>query len=306
MDVITAVLPVILMLLIGLGVRRFQIIDRHGIDSVKKIVTHLFLPFVLFNAMGTATYTTTTILIVSVIFASILLSLLVGYLLRSLVAKSVNDHVPFLLSGFEMGMLGYPLYIALMGAASVHYIATIDIANSLFVFTVYLALITASGQGTVSPGGVAQSALRAPAFYGVVFGILFGATQLLSAVINSPFGPLYTSTITMLTTPVSALILIAVGYTLDFDRNVLKSALTTAGLRLAVQALLVALVWWILQSVIVEPALRIALLLFAFLPPPFISAIYTREKEKAIFASTTTSLYIAVSIAAFVILAIVK
>lgn len=154
MDVITAVLPVILMLLIGLGVRRFQIIDRHGIDSVKKIVTHLFLPFVLFNAMGTATYTTTTILIVSVIFASILLSLLVGYLLRSLVAKSVNDHVPFLLSGFEMGMLGYPLYIALMGAASVHYIATIDIANSLFVFTVYLGLSSRpQARGQCRPAG---------------------------------------------------------------------------------------------------------------------------------------------------------
>ncbi len=306
MAVLTAVLPVVLMLLVGGICNKYQIIDRNGIVGIKKLITNLLLPFVLFNALGTATYTVTTAWIILVMFLSILLSLMMGYLLKPLLPETVRSHVPFLVSGFEGGMMGYPLYIALMGIQQLHNIATIDIANAMYAFTVYLGLMMASEKGSSSARDLLQAALHAPAMYGVVFGILFGVTGLLRLLLQSPWGSLYTATISMLITPVSALILISVGYTLEFDREVVGAALKTAGLRLAVQSVLLAIVWLILRDFLTDPAMLAALLLYAFLPPQFISAIYTTNEAKMKYASTMTSLYMVVPISALILLAVYR
>ena len=193
-----------------------------------------------------------------------------------------------------------------MGIQQLHNIATIDIANCIYAFTIYLGLMTASEKKAGSPKELLKSALQAPAMYGVLFGIIFGVTKILQGLINSPFGSLYTTTINMFIAPVSALILISVGYTLEFNHNVLSAAAKTAGLRLIVQSILLVSVWSILRHFISDQAMLIALLLYMFLPPQFISAIYTNNEEKMMYASTTTSLYMAISITAFIFLAMLQ
>jgi malate permease and related proteins len=205
MEAINAVLPVFIMLMVGVISRKYQIIDRNGIAGVKKIAANLLLPFVLFNALGTASYNAVTALVFVVMFTGILISLLAGYLLKPIIAENVRNHLPFMVSGFEAGMFGYPLYIALVGAQHLHTIAIIDIANCIFAFTIYIGLMTASEKGSGSAKELTQSALHAPAFYGIVLGIIFGVTNLLHRLIASPFGNLYSSSINMFIAPVSAL-----------------------------------------------------------------------------------------------------
>ena len=110
----------------------------------------------------------------------------------------------------------------------------------------------------------------------------------------------------MVSAPVSALILVYVGYSLKFDRKVLTAAIKTTGIRVVTQAILLVGSFWILSHVVTDRAMLIALGLYAFLPPMFLGAIYAKDEENAAYASTTSSIYFIVTIIAFVVLAIIK
>lgn len=55
-------------------------------------------------------------------------------------------------------------------------IATLDIANTIFVFTVFLAFLTASVNGKVQPSEMISNVLHSPVFWGVFLGIAVGVT----------------------------------------------------------------------------------------------------------------------------------
>ena len=306
MQILIAIMPVLVLLFLGVLINKFQVIDAHGMEALKTIDINVFIPFVLFHALGTATYDTTAGLILIVMMAVLLISLGIGYLLKPAITPDLRGHFPFLMGGYEGGLIGYPLYIVLMGVGFLHNIATIDIANCIYAWLVLMPLLTVANKGSVTSKEILETAVKATPLYGIVLGIFFGMTGWLPALINSQFGGLYTAIINMLSAPVSALILVYVGYSLKFDQKVLTAALKSVVIRVVTQAILLAGSFAILSRFITDRAMLIGLGLYAFLPPMFLGAIYAKDKENAAYASTSTSLYFVVSITAFVVLAFIK
>ena len=294
MNVLAIVLPVFCMLGLGMAANRFGWISRAGMDGIKLVATNIMLPVVLVDALGMAEYNKVTLLLLAVMLVQLFIATGAGYLLRPLVGGSQGRYLPFLTATFEGGMMAYPLYIALCGSEMLSNIAALDMANCIFTFTVYLALITATGKGKSGDGQLLSTVLRAPAMYGVVLGILLGVTGILPKIAGSRVGDVYSSLISMITTPVSALILLCVGYDLKLDHRVLSSAGKSAAIRLVLQGVLLA-----------EQEMKIAVFLYAFMPPCFMSPLYAvREKDK-VYTSTTISLYTILSIIAFTILSVI-
>lgn len=219
MNVLAIVLPVFCMLGLGMAANRFGWISRAGMDGIKLVATNIMLPVVLVDALGMAEYNKVTLLLLAVMLVQLFIATGAGYLLRPLVGGSQGRYLPFLTATFEGGMMAYPLYIALCGSEMLSNIAALDMANCIFTFTVYLALITATGKGRSGGGQLLSTVLRAPAMYGVVLGILLGVTGILPKIAGSRVGDVYSSLISMITTPVSALILLCVGYDLKLDRS---------------------------------------------------------------------------------------
>ena len=59
------------------------------------------------------------------------------------------------------------------------------------------------------------SALRTPAFIGTVLGIIVGLTRMITRLLDSPFGNCYLSVENILTTAITPIILIVVGYSME-------------------------------------------------------------------------------------------
>ena len=55
-EIIQTILPVLIVLLIGVIIRRIRLIDRNGINALKKIVVNIALPAVLLSAFATTAY----------------------------------------------------------------------------------------------------------------------------------------------------------------------------------------------------------------------------------------------------------
>ena len=295
MNVLAIVLPVFCMLGLGMAANRFGWISRAGMDGIKLVATNIMLPVVLVDALGMAEYNKVTLLLLAVMLVQLFIATGAGYLLRPLVGGSQSRYLPFLTATFEGGMMAYPLYMALCGSEMLSNIAALDMANCIFTFTVYLALITATGKGKSGGGQLLSTVLRAPAMYGVVLGILLGVTGILPKIAGSR----------VITTPVSALILLCVGYDLKLDHRVLSSAGKSAAIRLVLQGVLLVGVWFVLRNFVAEQEMKIAVFLYAFMPPCFMSPLYAvREKDK-VYTSTTISLYTILSIIAFTILSVI-
>lgn len=301
MEILAIVLPVFLILGLGMLCGRLGLIAREGMEGIKQLATSFLLPVVLVNALGTAEYSPATLLLVGVMLLVLTAALLAGYLLRPLLGGR-GAYLPFLTTTYEGGMMAYPLYIALCGAGALSNIAALDMANCVFTFTVYLALITATGQGRCSGRDLLHTVLRAPAMYGVALGILLGVTGLLPTLLASPAAPVYQAAIDMLTTPVSALILFCVGYDLRLDRQVLSAAGLTALFRLLLQTTLLAVVWFLLSPLFAVREQQIALVLYLYMPPCFMAPLYAQGENHKAYASTALSLYTLLSLVAFTLI----
>ena len=102
-SVISTALPVFLALYIGMMCRSKGFLTRDGVDTLKKVVINLTLPFVLFNSFATAEYTLSSLILPIIIFVVCCIMLAAGFIWVK-VGKLNSKLAPFLASGFEAGM----------------------------------------------------------------------------------------------------------------------------------------------------------------------------------------------------------
>ena len=139
MQVITTITPVILMLILGKTLSVKKTLSRESVNGIKYLISNIMLPAVIFNALVTTTFTRQSILLSLIVYA-----IFSGMMFLGLGARRIFGVHPmgaFLLGGGEGGMFGYPLYIALYGAASLSTLLVIDLGNILFAFTVFIVFI---------------------------------------------------------------------------------------------------------------------------------------------------------------------
>lgn len=103
--------------------------------------------------------------------------------------------MPFLMTGFEGGMLGYALFGLLYGAGQTHVFAMADIGQTVFAYTVFLSVLNVVNGDKPSVKGVVKNMLSNPACVGMLLGIVLGALGLGKAVAASPVGALVTEVI---------------------------------------------------------------------------------------------------------------
>ena len=188
-------------------------------------------------------------------------------------------------------MLGYALYALLCGADRTSTYAMVDIGQTMFAYTVFLAVLGAAGGERMTPKAMVRNMATNKACVGMLLGVVLGALGVYKAIAPTGFGEVLMSLIDFVTAPTSALILLVVGYQLRISRQVIRPVLTTIGLRLAVMAGVLALVSGVLFAIIpYEKPLMLALMLQYTLPAPFIIPLYADLGDDAEYVSTTLSL----------------
>lgn len=301
--VLEMVLPVIVMLFLGYLCRVKNLVTKEGLAGIKSVISNITLPVVLFKAFYTTDYSLRSVLGFVIIFTSCILALLAGYALNRFVAQS--KLMPYLLSGFEVGMLGYALYGLLAGTDKLSYMASVDLGQVLFVYTVYLTLLkNATGQKT-NVKGILLSMIKNPAFQGVAIGIIVGITDLGGFISASPVGGIFEEVIEMITLPTAGMILIIVGYELSMRRDLIGPVVKTIAFRVAVMAVLLCVSAFIMFSILpFDKNLFMAMVLLFSLPAPFIIPLYADVESEGVYISTTLSMNTLVTIFIFILLSV--
>ena len=301
--VLEMVLPVIVMLFLGYLCRAKNLVTKEGLAGIKSVISNITLPVVLFKAFYTTDYSLRSVLGFVIIFTSCVLALLAGYALNRFVAQS--KLMPYLMSGFAVGMLGYALYGLLAGTDKLSYMASVDLGQVLFVYTVYLTLLkNATGQKT-DVKGILLSMIKNPAFQGVAIGIIVGITGLGGFISASPVGGIFSEIIEMITLPTAGMILIIVGYELSMRRDLVGPVVKTIAFRVAVMAVLLCISAFIMFSILpFDKNLFMAMVLLFSLPAPFIIPLYADVESEGVYISTTLSMNTLVTIFIFILLSV--
>ena len=133
-------LPIFFLIALGAILGKTGFFSNEMIAGLKKIVASIALPALLFGAFARIHVELGLGLLALVIFLACGLMGLIGSVVARL-AHLPNPATTFLFQGFEAGMLGYALIIALFGQDAVRHFATADLGQVVFVFTALLAVI---------------------------------------------------------------------------------------------------------------------------------------------------------------------
>ena len=133
--VIMKVLPIILILLLGVWMKKIGFVSADTVRGMKKITLSIALPCILFLAFFKAEMKPELLILSVVIFAACLLEVAMGFLIKKL-QKSSNQFYPSLFTTFLTGPIGYPIFMAYFGAGNLYKLAILDVGNSIFIFTV--------------------------------------------------------------------------------------------------------------------------------------------------------------------------
>lgn len=131
--------------------------------------------------------------------------------------------MPFLLASAEGGMLGYALYGLITGTQTGF--AAVDLGQTVFAYTAFLALLKMTDGKKVTARNLLGNMFSNKCFWGMLLGIICGATGIGKLVLNSSVGGIVTSVISMIAAPTSAIVLLVVGYELNMKRELMKKYL---------------------------------------------------------------------------------
>ena len=302
-QILSMVLPVLVMILLGRLCATKGILNDERHAGLKAIIGDILLPVVLFNAFFTAQYGGKLLLVFALVFMSCLVALVAGFALKKFV-KPYDKFMPLLMTSFEGGMLGYALYALVAGQDQTATYAMVDIGQTMFAYTVFLAALKGAEGGRMSPKAMVMNMVTNKACIGMTLGIVLGALGVHKAIAPTAFGVVLTELIAFITAPTSALILLVVGYQLNFSKRLMKPVAITLALRTVVMLVVFGIVSAILFAIIeYDKLLMLALMLQYTLPAPFIIPLFADLGEDGEYVSTSLSMGTLLSVALFVFVA---
>ena len=297
--ILNTALPVFAALFIGILCRKRNILSREGVAALRKLAVDITLPAVLFSAFATAEYTPRNMLIPLLTFVLCVLALLFGFGLKKLFRQE-SRLMPYLMTGFEAGMLGYGLFALLYPGQSNAAFAIIDLGQVLFVFTVYKGLIMGKG----SAKELAKQAFSSPVLWAIIAGMLFGITGLYKALQPSGVAGVIDTLAAFIAAPTSVLILISIGYDLQLENTPWKRVLSYTGMRVltmgVIAAAAIAVNRLLLGGIMHEGALALMLIL----PAPYVLPVFSDAEEEREDIASTLSVMTLLSLVLFSVMAV--
>ena len=215
--------------------------------------------------------------------------------------------LPFMVTVYEGGLIAYPLFLSLY-PDGLSRIAVVDIAGLLFGFSIYMGLLTQVQTGEKANARLLLlDAWKTPAFDATVLGLIAGLTGLIKNNLDSTLGGVYTGTVTMVTSGMTAMILLAVGYNICLERKMIAVCLKTVVLRAVLQAAMIVIA--LLLSHCFLPANDMqdaAFIMYMAAPATFSMQAFMKSEEGSAYVSTTNSLYVIVSILVYAVMVFVR
>lgn len=305
MELFRILLPVITMLGIGYLCQRTKLISEEGISGLQCIVMNFTLPVTLFYNFYHAKIGMDTLLFPFTFFAITAGGIFLGKLICR-IAREKNPYLPFFLTGYEAGMLGYALFGLLFGNDKVQTYAMMDMGHSLAIFTVYIAMLKATTGAKQSGKDVLKGIFTTPVLIGILLGLIFGISGFGNMIAHTSVGPVIDDLCRFVSAPTSAVILVVIGYRMRFQGIAWKKITKAIILRIIAQLLICAVVlgmFFAIGGIFAVSLTTFSAVIMFILPPGFILPLLVKDEADKEFYSSATSVYTLLSILAFMVLA---
>jgi predicted permease len=280
LQTLATTLPVIFLFALGVVFRVTHFVSESTVRDIKSLVVNLTLPLLLFKAFARMQFEVRFLLIVASVFGACTVVMLLASRLSFLPGLRPR-YAPYLMAGFEAGMLGYAVFSATYGVDAIPRFAVIDLGQVLFVFFILVTRLQASQSHRLSAGQTVLQFFKTPVIIGILAGILANLSGLYELLAGWELSGSVLNTAEILAGLTTPLVALVIGYELSFKAGSLLRPLQTVGLRLLVWVGLAlgfnALV--IRGTLGLDPVFEAAVMLMAVLPGPFVIPLYLRQGQ---------------------------
>ena len=302
--IINAILPIIVLLAIGQLLRRKNIFTDAAVDSIKKLIVNITLPTVLFTSFLETQLESRYLLLMLLVFLLCVLLFFFGKWMK----KLLNQHwqyFPFLMTGFEFGMLGLSLFATAYGLENFSSMAILGIPHEIFIWFIYLTLLMRQGEQMPTIGGLVKSFITSPIIIAIFLSITINLLGWTAPIKEFVFADGIFNILNILANLTGPLILLMIGYEIHINRELLRSSALVVAVRLSILTITALLLnHFVLDAVLgLGKNFQAAFFTLLILPPPFIIPIFMKaglDEEKA-FINNTLMLHTIASIAVFII-----
>jgi predicted permease len=302
--IINRVLPILLLISLGYWIRKREFLTESTIDELRKVVVNIALPAVLFISFLDIEMRVTYFVTFILLYALCIALFAFGHFLKRLL-KIDHPYFPFLITGFEYGMMGVSLFGSAYGLEKIGYIAVMDLGHEVFIWSVFLAFLLMRRDGIQKPGELAGSFVQSPVVISIIAGIGLNLLGLRTFLYERPITGGLIATLDFLGGLIVPVILIIVGYGIRLDQKRVREALPVVAIRLVVLLPLTFLLnIWLIRGVLnMEFPFEAALFTLLMMPPPFIIPLYMPGgmPEERAYVNNVLMLYTLVSLVIFAV-----
>jgi len=307
-EVILKILPLIITIILGYVLYRVGFLKENYLEGFKKIVVNVTLPAGLLTAFASIDFKLKYILVFAAVFAACGLMLLAGFgLAKALKIKS--PYFPFLVTGFEAGMIGYALYGGIYGLDRLSEFGIIDVGQVLFVFLVTVPLILSMGKKKATGffAGSLKTAVKSPVIWAILAGLLLSVTG-----VNKLSGTGAYDTVknilNFVALPTPFLICLVIGSGLKFSFQRMKKESMTALIKVILSIGFAFVIYYlVLGPLELSVLLGVPLFSMFVLPGPFVIPVFmdTSNRAEVEFVSNTLSIGTLLGLLGFIVISII-
>lgn len=293
-DMILKILPIIVSIILGYILTKKGFLKESMLDAFKKIIVNITLPAGLFIAFIKIRFKAEFLLIILCMFSVCVLLFYIGKLIAKLL-KIKSKLFPFLMTGFEAGMMGYALFTSVFGADSAADFGVVDIGQVTFVFLVFVPMlinISNRQKGFSSLKTSLETAVKSPVIWAIILGVagslsgiwVYEDTKVFAA-IDGMFS--------FVSAPTSFLISLVIGSGLKLSLKGLKLEVITAALKIVLSLMFAfALSHLVFKPLGISGRITTALYAMACLPAPFIIPVFMKDptQSESAYVSNTLSI----------------
>ncbi len=306
LTIMPKVIPLIILLIIGYIFKKRNFLNKNTISEIKNFILNITLPALLFTAFLDIEFRREYLVIIILVILINLFMLFIGKKVSPFLREE-DPYLKLMFTGFEMGMIGIPLFTAIYGAENVKYIGIIDIGHEIFIWFILLGILFKLRQESkkVNSYQLFKSFISSPVIIAILLGIVANITGLGAVRENSYLVLSFMKTVEMIAGLTVPLILIIIGYEMEFKTHNVALPVKIISLRLVILIPLALLInrlvftqWLNLKSIY-----NIALMTMLIMPPPFIIPLFIKDGDLSSrkYIYNTLSLSTLVSIAIFIL-----
>lgn len=302
--IINRVLPILFLIGLGAWIRRNHFVAESTIEDLRKIVVNFALPAVLFiSFLNIELELTYFVVFVTLYLLCVTLFGFGRWFQRQIDAP--YEYFPFMMTGFEYGMLGVSLFGSAYGLDKIGYIAVVDLGHEIFIWSFFLALLLAKRDGIRRSADLIGAVFRSPVMVAIMAGIAFNIIGARDFLYERAVAGAFIATFEFLSNLTIPLILVIVGYGIRLDLHAARASLPVIATRLAILVPLALVLNRVLIRGLLDldPPFEAALFTLLVLPPPFIVPLYMRAglEDERRYINNVLTLYAVVSITIFAI-----